>query len=204
MKHRVTIILFVVSSELEETLLVLPFHFVITLLHLMELFVEKSADIELSQRIVGFLLRLVILFLCILFIICQTNLYIAITYCVKCWGFFSLAVEIGRVQIEVTSSVCQLRLVWSGCKWYLYLLTYFCLECFVKSVPCQQNWCCVNVFCSSIHHSQIIANKIDLSNVRSVLERRAQHLLVSIFRTAARWLERKDPRKGSVSVGKCI
>jgi len=84
MKHRVTIILFVVSSELEETLLVLPFHFVITLLHLMELFVEKSADIELSQRIVGFLLRLVILFLCILFIICQTNLYIAITYCVKC------------------------------------------------------------------------------------------------------------------------
>lgn len=49
-------------SELEETLVVLPFHFVVALLRLMKEFVEKSSDIELSQRLVGFLLRFVFSF----------------------------------------------------------------------------------------------------------------------------------------------
>jgi len=44
-------------SELEESLLVLPFPYVIQLLELMRYFTESGYEIELAQRCLGFLLR---------------------------------------------------------------------------------------------------------------------------------------------------
>jgi len=44
-------------SELEESLLVLPFPYVIQLLQLMQHFIDVGYEIELAQRCLGFLLR---------------------------------------------------------------------------------------------------------------------------------------------------
>jgi len=44
-------------SELEESLLVLPFPYVIQLLQLMRHFIDVGYEIELAQRCLGFLLR---------------------------------------------------------------------------------------------------------------------------------------------------
>ena len=52
-----TFLLHCFDSELEESLLVLPFPYVIQLLELMRCFVESGYEIELSQRCLGFLLR---------------------------------------------------------------------------------------------------------------------------------------------------
>ena len=46
-----------VDSELEESLLVLPFTYVTRLLELMRCFVDSGYEIELAQRCLGFLLR---------------------------------------------------------------------------------------------------------------------------------------------------
>jgi len=50
-------ILMCFNSELEESLLVLPFPYVIQLLELMRYFVAYGYEIELAQRCLGFLLR---------------------------------------------------------------------------------------------------------------------------------------------------
>jgi len=45
------------NSELEESLLVLPFSYVVELLRLLRCFVETGYEVELAQRCLGFLLR---------------------------------------------------------------------------------------------------------------------------------------------------